>query len=348
MIVFGDGIDEIGWDSCDGGRRANKTVHSGTTRVEVKCAFLDRPTVITALKHAIQFLYFALPNVAYVNLARQFIDAPTVGIAETVGVNLIEPGCSYERIIQRHSVLAVRCGPAVHIDADQLSENIVQVLAIALWRVAEAFVIPVPAVAQSQVEEAVGAKMHHAAVVIELGLVDAENFAITGWINAVHVRGIYLPFGENSLMIHRLTAAIDREGGDARDGIRSVCVEEAIRAKTGMESETEQAAFVISRLQSYHPTAHIQKRNLQARAVGNYINQTNLIKNKQSVARVIRCNQTERRGHAVRDGLQLNGDVSLGHPGGIRVIDRCAARLYGDVHRRRNRGLAICCSRLGG
>src|SRR5688500_16693780 len=105
MIVFGDGIDQVGWDGCDGGRGADKTVHSGTTRVEVKCAFLDRPAVITALTHAIQFLYFALPNVPYVNLARQFIDAPTVGIAETVGVNFIEPGCSYERIIQRHAVL---------------------------------------------------------------------------------------------------------------------------------------------------------------------------------------------------------------------------------------------------
>ena len=61
----------------------------GAVRVEAERALLDRPAIVAATAHEVDFLHKVLPNVCSVEVARGRIERKSEGVAEAEGEDLL-------------------------------------------------------------------------------------------------------------------------------------------------------------------------------------------------------------------------------------------------------------------
>ena len=142
-------------------------------------------------------------------------------IAQPVGEDLAAAGGGAdEGIVGGHRVRQAPSG-AVDVDAEDLAEEVVEVLG------AVAGIVAGPAVAHGDVEESVGAELDHAAVVVGERLRDHEEHGLDAVGDA---------------RVGRRDAVLGDDGGTV--GLPRVVDEEsAIARELGMEGEAEQPAL---------------------------------------------------------------------------------------------------------
>src|SRR5262249_49808833 len=132
-----------------------------------------------------------------------------------------EPECPYlgqaatgdERVVRRHAILKPRAG-GIHVNTHQLPQQGLGILAIA-GRVALA-----AAVAQSEIEEAVGTEGQLTGLVVVkvTDLIDSQQDAFASWIGLVLVRrrqpilsdyGLKLPAGRSHIIDIEFAALLE-------------------------------------------------------------------------------------------------------------------------------------------
>ncbi len=174
-------------------------------------------------------------------------------------------------------------------------------------------VVPSPAIAQGDVEHAIGPEVEGATVVVVLGLIDSEQFAPAGWIAEVGISISNSPFGNHALV----GAAVGHVGvGEVRgavDGFGGVGVEGPVGSELRMECEAEEAPFVVgartAEAQGNQAIGNIQE--LGAGAVAGYApDEAGLLENKDSARAVVGEGGTEGYGEPVGDDLQADVHVA--------------------------------------
>ena len=336
----------------------------GVAAVEDELALLDRPAVVATQHHAVDFLDVALAHVGgdQVASAAQIgaVEGEAVGVAEAVGKGLGHLARSLERVARRDAVLAVgadgvgtagRQRRVDRVDAQHLAQRRGQVLRVAAGLdVAGADVVGIAAIAQAQVQVAVGPEGDGAAVVV-VGVL-AERHQLTAR-RRVHLPGggVHLPFGDQVAVALR-RAVGRRPGGQGarRDQLAGVGVERAVagaagRAEARVEGQAEEAALVVGiagHQRWRHPRRQVHRRTRQQAAVLQHPQQAVLLDDEQLVGHprgegaVGRC--TEPGGHRV----QAHGDVAERDVGQHRRLRlrRAGQRQAGRQHQRRTAALA--------
>ena len=118
------------------------------------------PAEVAGPSDDVHFFETILADIAGEELAGHAVKRKAPGIAQTVSPDLGQAAGRSKRIVRRDRVLLPRSEGAVHVDPQDLAEQRLQVLSVAL-RIALA-----AAVAQADVEEPVGPESELAAIVV--------------------------------------------------------------------------------------------------------------------------------------------------------------------------------------
>ena len=227
-VAAGDRL-ALGAAVAEDGGVVGAEVARGPGRV-ARGALHDGPAVVAAVLDAVDLLPRVLPHVADPEALRAHVEL--VGVAEAVGVDLVALGAvgGGERVVGGDAVLGA-LGHVVDVDPEDRAEQGRRVLPVP-ERVA-----PAAAVAEADVEVAVGAEGDRPAVVVRRGLVDAEEHALGGRVGPERVRG-----GPGELGHARLEHA--DAGLGALDGGGVADEQAAVRLVARVEREPEEAALV--------------------------------------------------------------------------------------------------------
>ena len=160
----------------EAGRIAEARIVAGAAR-----ALPDPPAVVAAEGDDVDLLDRALAHVAGVEVAGAAVEGEPPRVAEAVGVDLVRPGVAPKNGLLGGEEYGTGPFRSIHVDAENLAEQLVDVLRAVAGIVARA------AVAHPDVEEAVRAELHHAAVVVREGLRDHEEHGL-GRVRDVGIR----------------------------------------------------------------------------------------------------------------------------------------------------------------
>ena len=171
------------------------------------------------------------------------------------------------------------------------------------------------AVAQADVQVAVGAELHLPAVVVGVGLVDEQHLLRAGRVSQVRI------------------ACADAVAGD--DGVAAVVgvvdVEIAVGGVVRMEGQAQQSLLIAA---AAHQRVDVQKRRGQQRvdAVGDgdYPNVAGFLDHEEPRAVARRRGQVHRPGQTRRDELQLHGVLRGFRLAGWSGLGRAADRAGED------------------
>ena len=241
MIIHRDRVDQVRR------RRPHRRGDDDAAgRIEPEAGFPHVPAVVAALGDDVDFFDAVLADIGDVAGAISAVETDAEGIAEAVCVNLAQTGDAIEGVVERDAVLAIGGVARVHVDAMQLAENAHRALRVAARDVAVGDIVRGTAIAQGEVEETVWPEAHHAAVMVGLGFVDAENFAAARHVHAIAVGGINAPLGDDGLVIGQ-RADVHRSGEVGRAGVRlgGVSIDERVGGEVGMHGDAEQTALVV-------------------------------------------------------------------------------------------------------
>src|ERR1043165_1064508 len=256
------------------GQAGGRAVGRGVVAVR---RFHETPAVVLAAGAArrlqVDLFVLVLADVGHPEVAGLAVEGETPRVAQAVRPDLAaRAGARGERVGGGDGVRR-----AVDVDARELAEKLAEVLAVIVRIAAGA------AVADADVEVAVGPELQLAAVVIgELGVRDGEDDGAAGDVGAVGIGG---------------------EDGVARDGdvaVRRGVVdeEETVRRVVRMEGEAEEPALVAAG----NEAADVEEgRGQDARAVPDDDGAALLDDEEPGVAR---ADDAEGRGEAARDPLQ--------------------------------------------
>ena len=244
MRILGDGIDVRG----AGG--------SGLALVEGMQALARIPPVVAALHDEVHFLVGILPHIAGEQLSGLAIEAHAPHVAKARGPDL---GCGLgvvdERIVRGNGV-GLAAFAAAHIDADDLAEQRSHVLAVAVRIVRRA------AVSEAEIEHAVGAKQHRAAIVIGVRLLHLQEHlrALQHWhaCGRGHVEA--REFGAQRLVGRVVQEELMRVGelGIEHDRQQSELVARAVHLLADVHPHLGLGGIRLGEVQAHHATRLLQ------------------------------------------------------------------------------------------
>ena len=138
--------------------------------------FANVPTVIAALHDDIHFFKHRLADVPGEQLVvAAAVERNAPGVAHSVGKNFRAAFLAVgERIVRRKRARI----SLVHVDAQDFAKQHGRVLAVALRRMAPAFVVRVAAIADGDIKIAIRPEGEAARVVVEIRLVDLQQHAL--------------------------------------------------------------------------------------------------------------------------------------------------------------------------
>jgi hypothetical protein len=168
------------------------------------------------------------------------------GVAEAVGVDLVPSGSPDERVVRRDTV-GLR---AIDVDPEDLPEQRPEVLPVPSRRMASPDVAGAAAVAERDVEVAVGAEGDRTAVVVRLGLVDLEDHPLGVRVRPVGRGGPELRYPARVVPAHRRPVP---ERGAVVDE------EPPVLPELRVEREAEEPALVVAGAEVDDPVGDIEE-----------------------------------------------------------------------------------------
>jgi len=181
------------------------------------------------------------------------VERETVGIAEAIGENLVSAAAPDEGIVARDSV-----GRAVvDVQPQYLAKQLRGILPITDTRgVAEPDVVLVTAIADREVQVAVGAEGERAAVVIEIRMIELQEDALRGRVGAIRIFLRDPELGEPIGVVPTVGRALPQR--------HAIIDEEAtVGGEVWVEGQAKQATFVVGLLEPHDSIAQIQEWALQ-------------------------------------------------------------------------------------
>jgi spermidine/putrescine transport system substrate-binding protein len=322
VLVFEDGVEE--GLAVGGLHGAFGAGFHGVRGVEGVPALALVPAVVAAAPDDVDLLVTSLADVGGDEWAGAgAVEGQAPGVADAPGVDFgTGAGFSDERVVGGDGVgLAV--GAAVDVEAEDLAEERGEVLGVAGGGAVEALIVGVAAVADAEVEEAVGAEGEAAAVVVEVGLVDLEEEAFRGGVDAGVVGG----GGELADVAGMIP--VGGAGGAAVGAV--VDVETAVFGEFRVEGEAEESAFVEALVEFRQLGAEIEEGVGAAGAAGfEDVDEADLVDDQEALR--VEGGDGEGGDEAVGDFLEGLGGVLGGGAGGG------GERGGGGWRRRRRRG----------
>src|SRR5450759_2941048 len=108
MVVFRDRVDQTRWHARAVRRDEAAVRIQPDAGVEREGAFLDMPAVVTTGSDDVDLFDVVLANVADPQLSGVLVEGHPVGIAESIGEDLVGALPADERVVARDAVLTVR------------------------------------------------------------------------------------------------------------------------------------------------------------------------------------------------------------------------------------------------
>src|SRR5215207_2884584 len=107
------------------------------------------------------------------------VEGKAVGVAETIGIDLIHTGFVYQRVVGRNAVGAAM----IHIEAQNIAEQVLfNILAVAagiggvpICHVPRGHIIGSPTIANGNIQVPGGTKGDGAAIVVGLGVIEFQD-----------------------------------------------------------------------------------------------------------------------------------------------------------------------------
>lgn len=262
-------------------------------------AFAGGPAVVGAFGDDVNFFPNVLADVGDEKFALAgAVEGEAPGVAEAVGPDFGAGLVFFEGVVFGDGVFA----GGGDVEAENFSEEGVQVLAVAADAVAAAEVVAVAAVADTEVKHIVGAEGDGAAVVVEVRLVDVEEDFLGGFVKLA-VGDFEFGEAEHAVPI----------GGAAGAEGRGVNGEEAsVLREVRVKGEAEEAAFVEGAIVEFGEAwAEVEPLFGGAAVFRNGIDDADLIADEDAVCAAER---DEARGgdEAFGEGLKGDGWGGLG------------------------------------
>lgn len=251
-------------------------------------AFAQIPTHVRAALLRCEHVHFferVLSDVTDPEISISSVDCKPEGITQTVEPNFAARTLANERIGGRNGIVEAGRVRRIDIDAQDLAEQYVDVLTVAL-RVAAA-----AAIAETDVEKAVFAECEAAAFVIGKRLIDRKKNIFRVGVGEVCVARRRSKFGNYGLKLAAGVAGV-------------VYKKAAVLRVHGMERQTEEAGFAAAG--EAGSAADIEKRGRGARSVAlDDLDVATLFDHEEASCSVARLLQIERAGKTVRYGHQV-------------------------------------------
>ena len=246
-------------------------------------AFPDSPAIVAAEGHDVDLLARALAHVADVELARSAaVEGEAPWVAHANGEDLVAPGRrAEERIARWRRIGRLAAVRKIHVDAQDLAEQLVDVLRTVAGIVAGA------AIAHPDVEEPVGAERQHAAVVVGERLRDLEE-GLLGEVGDVRIAH---------------GSPVLRDHGGAVRLARVVDEEATVRRELRVEGESEQAPLAARE----HLCGDVEEDRRRGLAGLQHLDDAGPLEHEQPIAAVPRVRHEEGAAQAGEHRLELDG-----------------------------------------
>lgn len=291
IVVFEDGLRESG--AVGGSGDFGGVDVGGVLGIEGVAAFALVPAVVTAFADDIDLFESALADIGGEELAgATAVEGNAPGVADTPGVDFGACGGFADQGIVGGDAVGAFGGGLVDVDAEDFAEEGGEVLSVAGGAAVEALVVGIAAIADGDVEEAIGAEGDAAAVMIEVGLIDLEEEAFGGWVDVAEVGG------DDELADVAGVVPIRGAGGAAESAV--VREDAAVFGEAGVEGESEEPTFIETLVQSGEPGADVKEGVWATGSIGlDDMNEADLVTDEESFG--VEGKEVERGDEAVGD-----------------------------------------------
>src|ERR1044072_1774525 len=229
VVIFIDGGYQLAFISAIG-------------HIEFMVAFHDTPAVVAAFYDDVYFFIFVLAYITRKKLFGALVKRDAPGVAQAIGPYVRAYAVAANKgIVFRHRVWI-----AVYVYPYDLTQQGVEVLSITDSAV---LISTAATIAQGNVEVAVRAEHHVAAIVVGLWLLYLHHYSFRGRICQVGISGGNSEFGNSAFMIAAF--CIRRHA--------VVHIKFPVLFELRMKGDAQQAAFIVGGVDLYHFSAYIQE-----------------------------------------------------------------------------------------